>query len=331
MALNDLAEIPTIRRDMGGVVDERWRRIRPASGSALAAILLVAAGATAAAQVAEPRRAARPTDWSTAEQALGRKGTVQPGGVLRFSFPRRDLRVTASGVELRPAFALGSWVAFKDVGGGHAMVMGDLVLTGDELNAVISRLQEGGVQQTALHNHVLAESPRIMYLHIAAHAQPDAVARTIRAALEATKTPLDTATAAAALAPLDLDTAQIARTLGHAGRENGGVYQVSVSRAERITEDSREVPPSMGVATAINIQPTGNGRAAITGDFVMTAREVNPVIRALRDNGIEITALHSHMLDETPRLFFMHFWANDDALKLARGLRAALDKTNSRR
>jgi hypothetical protein len=178
---------------------------------------------------------------------------------------------------------------------------------------------------------VLDESPRVMYLHISAHANPESVARTIRAALEATKTPLDTTTAASPAARLDLDTAGIARTLGYSGRVNGGVYQVSVPRAERITEGGREVPPSMGLATVINFQSTGSGRAAITGDFVMTAREVNPVIRTLRENGIEVTALHSHMLAEQPRLFFMHFWANDDALKLARALRAALDATNSRR
>jgi uncharacterized protein DUF1259 len=305
-----------------------WRIIRAAGGRTLAAVVLVATVGRIAAGQNTSRRAG---DWSAVEQALGRKGAMQPSDVMRFSFPRSDLRVTARGVQLRPAFALGSWVAFKDIGGGHAMVMGDLVLAEDEVNTVISRLQEGGVQQTALHNHVLGESPRVMYLHIVAHAEPQAVARTIRAALEATKTPLDTATAAAAPAPLDLDTAQIGRTLGYAGRGNGGVYQVSVPRAERITEGGREVPPSMGVATAINFQPTGSGRAAITGDFVMTAREVNPAIRALRENGIEITALHSHMLDETPRLFFMHFWANDDALKLASGLRAALGRTNSRR
>jgi Domain of Unknown Function (DUF1259) len=270
-------------------------------------------------------------DWTAVERVLGRKGAMQPGDVIRFSFPRRDLRVAVRDVQLRPAFALGSWVAFKNIGGGHAIVMGDLVLTEDEVNGVVSRLQEGGVQQTALHNHVLGESPRVMYLHVAAHAEPQAVARAIRAALEATGTPLDTTTSAAPANPFDLDTAQIARTLGHAGRVNGSVYQISVPRAERITEGGREVPPSMGVATAINFQPTGNGRAAITGDFVMTAREVNPVIRALRENGIEITALHSHMLDEQPRLFFMHFWANDDALKLARGLRAALDRTASKK
>jgi uncharacterized protein DUF1259 len=295
---------------------------------ALVAMVLAGPSVTATAQQRGSEDAA---SWTAVEQVLGRRGTMQPGGVMRFSFPRRDLEVTARGVRLRPAFALGSWVAFKRVGGGHAMVMGDLVLTEPELNRVISRLQEGGVEQTAVHNHVLEESPRVMYVHIAAHASPEAVARTIRGALELTRTPLDT-TPAISSAPerLELDTLQVARTLGHAGRVNGGVYQFSVPRAEHITESGREVPPSMGVATAINFQPTGGGRAAITGDFVMTAREVNPVIRALRENGIEITALHSHMLDETPRLFFMHFWANDDAVKLARALRAALDVTNSR-
>ncbi|MFN2566958.1 MAG: DUF1259 domain-containing protein [Gemmatimonadaceae bacterium] len=295
---------------------------------ALAVVVASAAAASMAAAQNTPRGAA---NWSAVEQALGRKGAMQPGDVMRFSFARRDLRVTARGVELRPAFALGSWVAFKRVGGGHAMVMGDLVLTEEEVNGVISRLQEGGVQQTALHNHVLGESPRVMYLHIAAHADPAAVARTIRAALEATATPLDTATGpTAAAAAFDLDTAQIALTLGHAGRVNGGVYQLSIPRAERVTERGREVPSSMGLGTAMNFQPTGSGRAAITGDFVMTAREVNPVTRALRENDIEITALHSHMLGEQPRLFFMHFWANDDVLKLARGLRAALDRTATR-
>jgi hypothetical protein len=293
---------------------------------ALAALLLAGTSTAAAAQ--NPAGGDAKT-WTAVERALGRRGMPQPGGVMRFSFPRRDLEVTAGGVRLRPAFALGSWLAFKRIGGGRAMVMGDLVLAENEVSPVISRLQQGSVEQTALHNHVLGESPRVMYLHIVAHADAEGAARAIRAALEMTRTPLDTASIAAASAPFELDTTQIARILGHAGRVNGGVYQVSVPRAERITEGGREVPSSMGVATAINFQPTGSGRAAITGDFVMIASEVNPVIRALRESGIDITALHSHMLTEQPRLFFMHFWANDDAAKLARGLRAALDRTKT--
>jgi hypothetical protein len=175
-----------------------------------------------------------------------------------------------------------------------------------------------------VHNHLLRESPRVMYVHVDAHGDPVRIAQTVRAALALTRTPLDRPAPPAAPAPIDLDTAAVVRALGHSGRVNGGVYQVSVPRRETVREGNHEVPPSMGVATAINFQPTGGGRAAITGDFVMTAGEVNPVIRALRDNGIEVTALHSHLLGEQPRLYFMHFWANDDALRLARGLHAAL-------
>jgi hypothetical protein len=264
-------------------------------------------------------------DWSAVDQALGKKGAQQPGGVMKYSFPRSDLQVTASGVQLKPALALGGWIAFKKVA-GDAIMMGDLVLTEDETGPVMRALQQNGVEQTALHNHVLKESPRVMYMHV--HGQGDAVklARAVRTALARSKTPLQ-APAATPSAAIDLDTAAVARTLGATGKVNGGVFQVSVPRRETIREGGREVPPSMGVATAINFQPSGGGKAAITGDFVLVAREVNPVIRALQANGIEVTALHSHMLDEQPRLFFMHFWANDEAMKLARGLRAALDRT----
>ena len=269
-----------------------------------------------------------PGSWRPVEEALGRTGSALAGDVMRFSFPRRDLRVTVGGVAIRPALALGSWVAFKRTAGGQTMVMGDLVLTDDEINSTISALQQGGVEQSALHNHIIGGTPNTMYLHISAHGREVEIARTIRRALEGTKTPLDTATAGAAPS-FDLDTTALARALGYGGRVNGGVYQVSVPRAERIMEGSHEVPASMGLGTAINFQPTGGGKAAITGDFVMIGAEVNPVIRTLRENGIGITALHSHLIGETPRLYFMHFWANDDAVKLARGLNAALGKTNS--
>jgi len=258
---------------------------------------------------------------------------MQPGDVLRFGFPRGDLQVSVDGVAIKPALALGSWAAFKRTGASEAIVMGDLVLTEDEVSPVMLALQQGGVEQTAVHNHVLHESPRVMYMHIMGHGDPARLAQTIRAALGASKTPIPQgpAPAPAAAAAVDLDTVAVAQALGFTGKVNGGVYQVSAPRAERITAHGTEVPPSMGTATAINFQPTGGGRAAITGDFVMTAAEVNRVIRALREHGIQVTALHSHMLDETPRLFFMHFWANDDAVTLARGLRAALDQTNVRR
>ena len=269
---------------------------------------------------------AQTATWSSVDSILGRSGAPQAGDVMRYGFPRSDLSVTANGVKLKPAFALGSWVAFKR-GESHAMAMGDLVLTETEIAPVMKELQSGGVMQTALHNHVLGESPRIMYMHIEAHGDERAIAGTIRRALALTKTPLGAA-APAAPPPLDLDTAAIAAALGYHGRANSGVYQVSVPRAEQITENGMEVPASMGLATAINFQSTGSGNAAITGDFVMIADEVNKVIRALQSNGIQSTALHSHMLAESPRLFFMHFWANANAVTLAKGLRAALAEMN---
>lgn len=269
------------------------------------------------------------SDWSAVERAIGRRGALQTGDVMRFSFPRRDLRVSVDGVRIRPALALGSWVAFKRVGGGHTMVMGDLVLLDREVNDVISALQASGVEQTALHNHVLGASPNTMYLHISAHGDETRIAAAIRAALERSRTPLDTVSTAPPA--LELDTAAIAAALGYSGRAGGGVYGVNVPRAETIREGTNEVPASMGLGSVINFQSTGQGRAAITGDFVLTGGEVNRVIRVLREHGIGITALHSHLIDETPRLYFMHFWANDDAVTLARGLRAALAQTNSRR
>jgi hypothetical protein len=209
--------------------------------------------------------------------------------------------------------------------------MGDLVLAEDEVGPVMMKLQQGGIEQTALHNHVLGESPRVMYMHIGGHGDAVKLAGAIHDALALTGTPFGAPSGAPPAQDIGLDTKQIDQRLGFAGKVNGGVYQFGIPRGEKITQDGMEVPPSMGTATAINFQPTGGGKAAITGDFVLLASEVNPVIRALRAGGIEVTALHSHMLNEEPRLFFMHFWANDDAAKLARGLRAALDATNSAR
>ncbi len=268
-----------------------------------------------------------PVDWQPVEQAMGKAGAMQPGDVLRFSFPRSDLQVTARGVTIQPALALGSWTAFKQMG-DQAMVMGDLVLTEDEVSPVMLALQQGGIQQTALHNHVLGESPRVMYMHIQGHGDPVRLAEAIRGALSLSNTPFTTP-AAGAQQPSDLDTQRLESILGRGGTAAGSVYQFSIPRRERITDSGMEVPPAMGTGTAINFQPTGGGNAAITGDFVLLASEVNPVIATLRENGIEVTALHSHMLNDEPRLFFMHFWANDEATKLAGGLRAALDQTNS--
>src|SRR3989475_145551 len=289
---------------------------------ALAALLLII---PARQQAQQPLA---PIDWKLVDAGLGKDGALQPDGGYKVGLPRSDLHVTTAGVAVKPALALGSWVAFKQVSDTEAMVMGDLVLRERDVAEVLGKLQEAGIAQTALHNHLLNESPRVMYMHIAGRGTPARLAAALHAALALTATPFGAPAAATASGSFGIDTAQVAQILGYHGKVNGGVYQVGVPRAEQVTADGAEVPPSMGLATAINFQPTGPGRAAITGDFVLLGSEVKPVIRALRDNGIAITALHSHMLTDNPHLFFMHYWANDDALKLAHGLRAALDKMN---
>jgi hypothetical protein len=273
-------------------------------------------------------QASAPANWKDVEDAIGRPGQAQPGDVIRFGLPRKDLHVTLDGVEVKAGFALGSWVAFKK-NGANAMVMGDLVLTQDEVEPVMLKLQQGGIEQSALHNHLLRETPHVMYMHVEGHGDAVKMAKTIHDAIALTKTPGPDPAASQPPSDPGIDQEQIEEVMRRSGKVNGGILQFGVPRSEKVIDAGMEIPPSMGVATAINFQPTGGGKAAITGDFVLLGSEVNSVIRALRENGIEVTAIHSHMLMEEPRLFFMHFWANDDAVKLAKGLRTALDKTNS--
>jgi hypothetical protein len=270
-------------------------------------------------------------DWQRVYDALGRKATVS-GEAHRYGLPRFDLSVTLDGVSIKPSLALGGWIAFQTISHG-AMLMGDLVLLESEVNPVISKLLEGGIEVTAVHNHLLRANPATFYVHVGGHGDPVKMASVIREALGQSATPTPSPPASAQSAPVDLDTAALDKQIGVRGQANGGVYQFAVPRQEIIYENGALVTPPgpMGVATGINFQPTGGDKAAITGDFVLTQTEVNPVMKMLRSGGIEITAIHSHMLDDEPRLFFLHFWANDDAMKLARSLRAALDKTASRR
>src|SRR5262245_44054472 len=286
----------------------------------LLAICAAVAGATTA--------YAQDIDWQKVDAAIGR-GAAVAGDVHRYGFPRTDLQVTVDGVSIRPTLALGGWAAFKPAHDG-AMVMGDLVVLDTEIAPVMTKLLENGIEITAIHNHVLRGNPATYYMHIGGHGDPVKLATAIRAGLAESKTPL-TAPTPGIPPVLDLNTDQIDQIIGAKGNNNGGVYAMGVPRRDPITESSMQIAPAgpMGVATAINFQPTGGGKAAITGDYVLAATEVEPVVKALRANGIEVTAIHSHMVSEQPRLIFLHFWANDDALKLARGLRAALDKTAS--
>lgn len=287
-----------------------------------ALILAVVAGGVSPSRAAEP-------DWKAVEQAIGKSGQLQPGDVFRVGIPRTDLQVTVKGVPVKAGFALGSYAAFKQVGDA-AMVMGDLVLLDQEVPAVMSGLFNGGLQVTAVHNHLNEMSPHVMYMHYEGHGDAVKLAAALRQALSASATPLGTPAPAGAAVGGNPNTGGIEGALGRKGRDLGnGVFQVTVPRAESITENGHPLLPAMGVTTVLNFQETGGGRVAITGDFVLMDREVNPVARMLRQNGIDVTAIHNHGLQDSPRLFYMHFWANDDAEKLARGLKAALELTNS--
>jgi Domain of Unknown Function (DUF1259) len=269
------------------------------------------------------------TNWLVVDTILTRTGAVS-GEVHRYGLPRSDLNVSLDGVALKPGFALGGWVAFEPMG-DKAMMMGDLVLTETEINPVMSKLLSEGLQVTALHNHLLRANPPTFYMHVAGTGDPAQLARLVRAALEESKTPFDVkppAETAAASGAFDFDTAKVDAAIGHKGKANGGVYQFGIPRADTIKMDGMAVPGAMGTAIGINFQPTGGGNAAITGDFVALSSELKPLITALRDNGIEVTAIHNHMVGDDPRTFFIHFWANDDAIKLANGLGAALQTLN---
>ncbi len=286
-----------------------------------AALVLIAGLAT-------PVHAAAP-DWKAVEQALGKSGQLQPGDVFRVGMPRTDLAVTVKGVPVKAGFALGSYAAFKQVG-DQVMVMGDLVLLDQEVQDVMSGLFTGGLAVTAVHNHLNEMSPHVMYMHYEGHGDAVQLAKALRQALASSGRPFSGGAAPASAAAPMLDSQQVERVLGRTGRDiGGGVFQVTVPRAEAITEMGHPLLPAMGVTTVMNFQATADGKAAITGDFVLIDKEVNAVAAALRRHDIDVTALHNHGLLDTPRLFYMHFWATGDAATLAQGLRAALDMTNS--
>jgi hypothetical protein len=258
--------------------------------------------------------------------ALGKSGTVMPGGVYRVGLPRSDLHVSVGDVVLKPGFALGSYVAFTPTSSG-AVAVGDLALLETEVPAVTAKLLEQGLQETAIHNHVLNEKPRVLYLHFRGDGDPVRLAGELKQVLSVTATPLGAA--GAPPADVGLDIAAIDQALGHPGKANGGVYQISVARHEQVHLDGLLLPPSTGVTTVINFEAVAGGKSAITGDFALLPSEVPAVLRALRQAGIAITALHSHMLTDSPHLLYCHFFALGDGATLAGALRIALAATNS--
>jgi hypothetical protein len=265
--------------------------------------------------------------WEPVELAMGVNGTLLPGNVFKIGLTRSDVVVAIGDVRLKPAMAMDSWVSFMRIGDG-AMMMGDLVLTANDIGPVQEKLSAEGIDITAIHNTLVGESPQVYDLHIGGHGDPVNMAKKVRKALDLIRAGPGRAVSNIP-SNFSLDYGRLGRIMGHNGTPEDGVYTFEVPRAEKVMEGGMEVPPSMDMASVIKFQPLGNGKAAVTGDLMLTADEVNPVIRALNENGIIATALHTHMLTGEPRLFLLHFWATGDGPGLAKGLRAALDQTNS--
>jgi hypothetical protein len=257
------------------------------------------------------------------DEVLGRSGQ-KTGDVYKVSFPRSDLHVSVHGLAIKPGLALGSWAAFLGTD-DNAMVMGDLVLLESELNPVIAKLRSAGFDISAVHNHLMEESPRVLYAHYMGHGPATQLATSLRAALALSKTPLEKPAAGPEeAAPAWVKAVEDA--VGRKGTFKGGVLSYGVARSDAITVGGMTIAPAAGVAEAINFQAADSGNVATTGDFVLTAEEVNPVISELQGHQISVTALHSHMLTEQPRLFFMHFWSVGSPESVGSGIKAALSR-----
>jgi uncharacterized protein DUF1259 len=265
------------------------------------------------------------SDWKPVTDTLGRTGALMKGTVYRIPLPRKDLMVTTAGVKVKPGLALGGYAAFTKYRHG-TMLMGDLIVTEKELPKVTDALQAAGIEQTGLHKHLLQQSPAIWWTHVHAMGDPEKLAKGLKTALDATAVP-HASPAPAIQKPIALDTAGIDKALGRKGTADGGIYKFTIARGETINDGAHVLPSALGLTTSINFQPLGGNKAAINGDFVMTAPEVQNVIQALRKGNIDIVELHNHSLDEQPRLFYLHFWATADGVTLAKTLRPALNAT----
>lgn len=263
---------------------------------------------------------------SSIDQVLGRSGQ-KTGDIYKVGFPRTDLRVSVNGVAVKAGLALGSWAAFSG-SDENATVMGDLVLLETEVDPVMDKLRSAGFEITAVHNHLMNETPQVLYMHYMGHGPVTQLATSLKAALAVSKTPLEKPAAAAEEPAPPAWVKSVEDSVGRKGTFKGGVLSYGVARADEITMDGMTIPPAAGVAESINFQEAGTGKVATTGDFVLTASEVNPVIAELRDHRIFVTALHSHMLTEQPRLFFMHFWAVGTPEAVGGGIKAALSRVS---
>ena len=267
-------------------------------------------------------------DTTRIDQALGRPGQ-KLGDVYKVGFPRSDLHVSVHGLAIKPGLALGSWAAFTGTD-ENGMVMGDLVLLEDELSPVMEKLRAAGFEITAVHNHLIDETPHVIYMHYMGHGRASELAASLRKALASSKTPPEKSAASAEEATTSTWVKTVEDSVGRNGAYKGGVLSYGIPRADAIMMQGMPVGPAAGVAEAINFQAAESGNVATTGDFVLTAEEVNPVISELQAHHILVTALHSHMLTEQPRLFFMHFWAVGSPESVGAGIAAALKHVSTK-
>jgi len=294
----------------------------------LSSALLVATFVLALTALSFRQASADGLNTTAIDAALGRSGQMLPGDVYKVGFPRKDLHVVVDGVDIKPGLALGSYAVFKQYG-DSTMMMGDLVLLATEVEPVMTSLERSGLQITALHNHLLGASPMVFYMHYEGMGDATKLATSLKRALQLSATPLGAPGTAVSPQPVWFET-PVEQTLGHLGKAAGGVLSISVPRAVDETSGDMTIPAAMGTAQAMNFQDAGYGKIATTGDFSLTADEVAPVIRALRDHNIDVEALHMHMLDDNPRLFYVHWWAVGKPAMVAAGLKAALDHIHTR-
>ena len=270
-----------------------------------------------------------PSEYQQVLTALGKQGDFK-ANVLKVNIPRNDLSVTVANVKTPTPFGFGGWVAMTKGTGGMDVMMGDLVLTQDEVNPVMSALLDNGVEVTALHNHFLWDEPRMYYMHVHGHGKPADLARQVKPALDligkSTSRPTSAPAAPAAAPATTIDTAKLAQIVGTQGEQTGAVYKITSGRDDlKLTEMGASINARMGLNTWAAFVGT-NEKAAVAGDVAMLAAEVTPVLKVLRKNGLDVVAIHHHMTDTRPTIFFLHYWGTGPADKLATGFKAALSE-----
>lgn len=270
-----------------------------------------------------------PSEYQELLKSLGKQGDYK-SNVLKINIPRNDLKVTVDGVNTPTPFGFGGWLAMTKGDGGQDVVMGDLVLLPNEVNPVMSALLDNGIEVTALHNHFFFEEPRIFYMHVMGHGKPADLARMAKPALDlighVEQQHKSSGSSRAVVQPGKIDTAKIAQIVGHQGEQSGAVYKITLGRDDlNLKEMGATINARMGLNTWAAFVGSDEN-AAIAGDVAMLETEVSPVLKALRSHGLEVVAIHHHMIESQPTIIFLHYWGKGPAEKLATGFKAALDQ-----